>query len=51
MNGKGRRTSEYLDHMVLAIDRIQSYFEDRDRQAFDADPRQHFRFKSCYYKA
>ena len=39
MNGKTRRTTEYLEHMLEAIRRINTYKKDLDRQAFDADTR------------
>lgn len=39
MNGKVRRTPEYLNHMVAAIDRIENYVADLDRRTFDADIR------------
>jgi uncharacterized protein with HEPN domain len=39
MNRKARRTSEYLDHMLTAINRIETYTADLDRRAFDADQR------------
>ena len=39
MNGKTRRTTEYLEHMLEAIHRINTYKKDLDRQAFDADTR------------
>jgi uncharacterized protein with HEPN domain len=39
MNGKVRRTPEYLNHMVVAIDRIEYYVANLDRRTFDADIR------------
>jgi uncharacterized protein with HEPN domain len=39
MNAKGRRTPDYLGHMLEAIVRIESYTKDLDRDAFDADPK------------
>jgi uncharacterized protein with HEPN domain len=39
MNGKVRRTTEYLGHMLEAIHRINAYVTGLDRVAFDADTR------------
>jgi uncharacterized protein with HEPN domain len=39
MNGKVRRTPEYIDHMLDAVHRINAYMTDLDRLAFDADTR------------
>jgi len=39
MNGKVRRTTEYLDHMLEAIHRIDAYVTGLDRWAFDTDTR------------
>jgi uncharacterized protein with HEPN domain len=39
MNGKVRRTPEYLNHMLMAIDRIENYVANLDRRTFDADTR------------
>ncbi len=39
MNGKARRTTEYLGQMWEAIHRINAYVTDLDRLAFDTDTR------------
>jgi uncharacterized protein with HEPN domain len=39
MNGKARRTTDYLDHMLEAIHRINGYVTGLDRQTFDTDTR------------
>jgi uncharacterized protein with HEPN domain len=39
MNDKPRRTTEYVDHMLQAIHRINVYVRGLDRRAFDADTR------------
>ena len=39
MNGKARRTTECLDHMVEAIRRINAYAAGLDRRGFDLDTR------------
>jgi uncharacterized protein with HEPN domain len=39
MNGKPRRTPEYLDHMQEAIRRINAYAAGLDRRGFDLDTR------------
>jgi uncharacterized protein with HEPN domain len=39
MNGKARRTPEYLQHMLEAIQRIKAYMADMDRPTFDTDTR------------
>jgi uncharacterized protein with HEPN domain len=39
MNGKARRTTEYLDHMLEAIRRINAYVVGLDRRGFESDTR------------
>jgi uncharacterized protein with HEPN domain len=39
MSAKPRRTLDYINHMLEAIARIETYTKDLDRDAFDADPR------------
>jgi uncharacterized protein with HEPN domain len=39
MNGKVRRTTEYLGHMLEPIHRIDAYMTGLDRWAFDTDTR------------
>jgi uncharacterized protein with HEPN domain len=39
MSGKSRRTSDYIQHMLGAIARIETYIKDLDRGTFDADSR------------
>jgi uncharacterized protein with HEPN domain len=39
MNEKARRITQYLDHMLEAIRRINVYTKDHDRTAFDNDTR------------
>jgi uncharacterized protein with HEPN domain len=39
MNGKARRTTEYLDHMLEAIRRINAYVVGLDRCGFESDTR------------
>jgi uncharacterized protein with HEPN domain len=39
MNGKSRRTTEYLDHMLEAIRRINAYVAGLDRRGFESDTR------------
>lgn len=39
MNAKLLRTREYLEHMLDAIERIDTYTTDFDFPAFDADAR------------
>jgi uncharacterized protein with HEPN domain len=39
MNGKARRTTEYVDHMLEAIRRINAYAAGFDRRGFDLDTR------------
>ena len=39
MTGKGRRTSDYLGHMLEALRRIESYTACMGREAFLADTR------------
>lgn len=39
MNGKVRRTPEYLTHMLDAIQRVAAYVDGMDRADFEADSR------------
>jgi uncharacterized protein with HEPN domain len=39
MNQKAYRTPDYLNHMLTAIIRIESYIKGIDRQSFEADTR------------
>jgi uncharacterized protein with HEPN domain len=39
MNGKARRTMEYLDHMLEAVHRVNAYVTGLDRVAFGTDTR------------